>query len=127
MSPINKNMSVSVPPYGIYFIKNPHNGSPNMILYVSNSLLIKKNINPMKETHPVLSKAEYFVLIYDMNLNETRYILGYNNLANLMKPALDTLEWNAYQLNDRFIYKYGIDFFEKRIQFANEMIKKIIS
>ena len=98
-------MSVSVPPYGIYFIQNPHNGSPNMILYVSNSLLIKKNINPMKETHPVLSKADYFVLIYDMNLNETRYILAYNN----------------------FEYKYGIDFFEKRIQFANEMIKKIIS
>jgi len=124
---INKIMAVSVPPYGIYFIENPHNASPNMILYVSNNLLIKKNINPMKETHPVLSKADYFVLIYDMNLNETRYILGYNNLANLMKPALDTLEWNAYQLNDRFTYKYGIDFFEKRIEFAKEMIKKIIS
>lgn len=118
----------SPPPYGIYFIKNPHNDSPNMIVYISNALLIRKNKNHMKETHPVLSRHEYFVIVYDTNDEEndgtsfsafphrgnedTRYVLDYNTLANTMRKALDTEEYNQYQLNDHFGYKYGIDFFD---------------
>ena len=116
----------SPPPYGIYFIKNPHNDSPNMIVYISNALLIRKNKNPMKETHPVLSRHEYFVIVYDTNDEDTRYVLDYNTLANTMRKALDTEEYNQYQLNDHFGYKYGIDFFESRIQFAKSLIQKTI-
>lgn len=116
----------SPPPYGIYFIKNPHNDTPNMIVYFSNSILIRKNMNPMKATHPILSKHDYFVIIYDMNENDVRYILDYNTLAGMMRKALDTEEYNQYQLNDYFEYKYGIDFFEKRINFAKNLIQKMI-
>jgi len=113
-----------------------------MIVYISNSLLIRKNKNPMKETHPILSRHEYFVIVYDTNDKEnygtsfsafphksrssqrdasdpqdrgnedTRYVLDYNTLANTMRKALDTEEYNQYQLNDYFGYKYGIDFFD---------------
>ena len=117
----------SVPPYGIYFIKNPHNQTPNMILYFSNSILIKRNINPMQDTIPVLSKNEYYVNIFDFNLNRTQYNLSYENLAGLMRPALDTTEHNQYQLNDYFEYKYGIDFFESRIELANNLVRKMLS
>jgi dTDP-D-glucose 4,6-dehydratase len=113
-------------PYGIYFIKNPQNNSPNMILYISNSLLIRKNKNPMKETHPVLSKHDYFVIVYDVNGDDTRYVLDYNTLAKTMIKALDTEEYNQYQLNDYFGYEYGIDFFDQRIQFAKNLIQKTI-
>lgn len=118
---------MSVPPYGIYFIKNPHNKTPNMILYLSNSILIKRNMNPLRDSHPVLSKNDYYVVVYDMNMNQIQYILNFNNLANLMKPALDIEEHNQYQLNDYFGYEYGIDFFEKRIESAKQFIQKIIS
>jgi hypothetical protein len=111
-----------VPPYGIYFIKNPHNETPNMILYFSNSLLIKRNINPMQDTIPVLRGQDYYVSIFDFNLNRTQYNLTYENLAGLMRPALDTAEHNQYQLNDYFEYKYGIDFFESRIELANNLV-----
>jgi hypothetical protein len=116
-----------VPPYGIYFIENPHNKTPNMILYFSNSILIKRNINPMQDTIPVLSKHDYYVSIFDFNLNRTQYNLSYENLANLMRPAQDTTEYNQYQLNDHFGYKYGIDFFESRIELANNLVRKMLS
>ena len=116
-----------VPPYGIYFIKNPHNQTPNMILYFSNSILIKRNINPMQDTIPVLRGHDYYVNIFDFNLNRIQYNLSYENLAGLMRPALDTTEYNQYQLNDYFSYKYGIDFFESRIELANNLVRKMLS
>lgn len=116
----------SPPPFGIYFIKNPNDNTPSMIIYFSNSILIRKNTNPMKDTHPVLSKHDYYVILYDVDESITRSILSYNQLAGIMRTALDTEEYNQYQLNDYFEYKYGIDFFEKRIQFAKILIQKTI-
>ena len=66
------------------------------------------------------------MILYDADESITRNILTYNQLAKIMQKALDTEEYNQYQLNDYFGYKYGIDFFDKRIQFAKNLIQKTI-